>query len=53
MSDTRDTEIADWVIVDDLGIVDRFYTQSEAFEALSKSKDIRARVEWSPDPGEL
>lgn len=44
---------ADWVLVNDLGIIDRYESHSEAMDALRESKDIRARVEWSADPGPL
>lgn len=44
---------ADWVLVDDLGVIDRYETHAEAMEALRESTNDRCRVEWSADPGEL
>ena len=44
---------ADWVLVDDLGIIDRYETHAEAMEALRESNETNLRVEWSADPGEL
>lgn len=44
---------ADWCIVEDGGIVDRYFTKAEAEQALASSTREGQTVEWCEDPGPL